>query len=48
MADIIETAMDEGSLETLITALQIVDLIDVLQDSGPFASVSQHTISSLP
>ncbi|NJK36616.1 MAG: fasciclin domain-containing protein [Oscillatoriales cyanobacterium RM2_1_1] len=36
MADIVETAVSAGSFQTLVQAVQIADLVDVLKSPGPF------------
>ncbi|MGL5080560.1 MAG: fasciclin domain-containing protein [Microcoleaceae cyanobacterium] len=36
MADIVETAVSAGSFQTLVQAVQIAGLVDVLKSPGPF------------
>ena len=36
MADIVDTAINAGSFETLVTAVKAADLVDTLKGKGPF------------
>ena len=36
MADIVDTAMNAGSFETLVAAVKAADLVDTLKGKGPF------------
>lgn len=36
MADIVDTAANAGSFNTLVTAIQAANLVDTLKGSGPF------------
>ncbi|MGF1492352.1 MAG: fasciclin domain-containing protein [Microcoleaceae cyanobacterium] len=36
MADIVETAVGAGSFQTLVQAVQVAGLVDVLKSPGPF------------
>ena len=55
--DIVETAINAGSFETLVAAIKAADLVDALQDEGPFtvfaptddafAALPDHTVETL-
>jgi uncharacterized surface protein with fasciclin (FAS1) repeats len=36
MADIIETAVNAGSFNTLVKAVEAADLVDILKSPGPY------------
>ena len=56
-ADIVDTAVEAGSFETLVTAVKAADLVDTLKGEGPFtvfaptddafAALPEGTVSSL-
>jgi uncharacterized surface protein with fasciclin (FAS1) repeats len=50
MADIVTTAQQSGQLSTLVTALQVADLVESLKSSGPFTlfAPTDNAFSQVP
>jgi uncharacterized surface protein with fasciclin (FAS1) repeats len=50
MADIVDIAVSAGSFQTLVTAVQVAGLVDVLKSSGPFTvfAPNDEAFSKLP